>query len=95
MLEKDIQKKIMKFLKSLDNASFDVTTIGMYGNKGTADIVGVLCGRYVAIEVKRPNKFPTALQKHWLDTKTKCGAICFVATSVREVEERLIRENLI
>jgi len=95
MLEKEIQKKIMKYLKTLDGGSFDVTTTGMYGSRGTADIIGVLKGCFVAIEVKQLKKKATPLQKNWLDNKRKCGAVCFVAHNVEEVEEVLRLEDLI
>ena len=85
----------MKYLKTLEGGSFDVNTTGMYGSRGTADIIGVLKGCFVAIEVKQPKGKPTPLQQNWLDNKKKCGAVCFVAHSVEEVEEVLRLENLI
>ena len=85
----------MKYLKTLEGGSFDVTTTGMYGNRGTADIIGVLKGCFIAIEVKRPKKKATPLQQNWLDTKKDCGAVCFVAHSVEEVEAVLKMEELI
>ena len=85
----------MKYLKTLEGGSFDVTTTGMYGSRGTADIIGVLKGCFVAIEVKQLKKKATPLQQNWLDNKKKCGAVCFVAHNVEEVKEMLRLENLI
>ena len=89
-LEKDIQRKIVKFLKDND-FSVDVNTENMYTTAGRADIVACKCGLYIAIEVKRPGKKPTALQQSWLKEKEDHGAIVMVATSVEDVEKHLIK----
>ena len=79
----------MKYLKTLDGGSFDVTTMGAYGKRGTADIVGVLRGRFVAIEVKTRRGVLSPLQKIWLEKKESCGGLCFVAQSVSDVKKGL------
>lgn len=90
MLEKDIQRKIMKYLNSLEGGSFDVTTTGAYGKRGTADIVGVLYGRFIGIEVKTMKGKLSPLQESWLRKKERCGGICFVARSVQDARDGLV-----
>ncbi len=87
--EKVIQAQILAFLKS-EKISVDVITVGAYGAKGIADIVGCLPdGTFLGIEVKRPNAKPTELQDLWLKEKTANNGICFVAHSVDECKELL------
>lgn len=63
------------------------------GKAGLPDIVGVLgkaynlyYGRLFGIEVKRPNKEPTELQRNMLTELYNHGAVVMVAHSVTEVE---------
>ena len=55
-----------------------------FGPKGHADIVGILrpCGRFFAIEVKRPGKQPTPEQTFYLDAVAAAGGVAGVASSV-------------
>jgi penicillin-binding protein-related factor A (putative recombinase) len=60
--------------------------------KGTSDILGILKdGRFLAIEVKRPStkKQTTPHQRNFLEQINKNGGVGFVATSIKEVEEKL------
>ena len=85
-LEKHIQAKIVKYLKTVDGWSGDVITKGMYGGNGIADIIGCYNSQYVAIEVKRPGQKPTPIQAVWLNTKKRSGAIIGVAESIDYVK---------
>lgn len=85
-LEKDVQKKIVKWLR---NAGFhvDVITKGMHGANGISDIIAVKRGRYFAFEVKRaPGMKGTKLQEAWLADVQRHGGIAKVVGSVDEVE---------
>jgi hypothetical protein len=62
---------------------------------GTADVIGCLppSGRMLAVEVKRPGGKLRPSQAEWLDRMRAAGALCFVATSDREVCEALRAEG--
>lgn len=58
----------------------------MASNKrGTPDILAVISGRFVAIEVKRPGGKPSKLQLVQLKRIEAAGGIAMVAESVDEV----------
>lgn len=57
---------------------------------GISDVIGVLPGgRFLAIEVKRPGGKTTPQQEEFLERVNAAGGLAFVATSSRDVEERL------
>jgi hypothetical protein len=57
---------------------------------GVPDILGCFStGRMIAVEVKRPGKKPTLIQTGFLSRLQHCGALAFVATSIRDVQEAL------
>ena len=93
MLESRIRKKILDFLNSLSESSFEISPPG--SNTGKADITGCLKGRYVAVEVKRPGYYPTKIQYYWLTQKQKAKGIAFPARSVLEVKWMLGQFKLI
>lgn len=80
--EKDIQKGILKYLKSFPGSLFDKRPASSFGVSGVLDIVGTcpqLKGRHVEIEVKRPGRFPTHLQaKRIDDVRNAAGLACCV-----------------
>lgn len=62
--------------------------------KGTADIIGCVDGRAVAIEVKTPNDRLSPAQRKFRDAWERAGGIYIEARSVdqamRELEERMV-----
>ena len=86
--EKKIQKEIVTYLKE-EKYSVDVITKGMHGNNGISDIIAVGNGKILYIEVKRPGKKATELQRLFLKEKARMGAIVIVATSVNDVKDIL------
>lgn len=86
--EKQIQKEIVNYLKE-ENYSVDVITKGMHGNNGISDIIAVGHGKILYIEVKRPGKKATELQRLFLQEKNRMGAFAIVATSVNDVKDIL------
>lgn len=56
---------------------------------GSADIIGIKDGRFVAIEVKMPGKNPTKQQKAFLDTVSAMGGIAGVARSIADSDRIL------
>ena len=91
-LEKNIVEGILRWLK---------TVPGCYAEKrhgsrfaaGRPDISGCINGRRFEIEVKRPGKGATKLQKAMLRRWEQAGAVVGVATSKGEAEE-LLKELL-
>jgi penicillin-binding protein-related factor A (putative recombinase) len=62
-----------------------------FSPKGMSDIIGVMEGRFLAIEVKAiGGKPPTVWQRAFMEQVRKHGGIAFVATSVAEVERELL-----
>lgn len=60
-----------------------------------ADINGIWVGRPLFIEVKVPGKKPTPEQQEFLEDARKHGAIAFVAHSLDEVLNELLKEEYI
>lgn len=89
MKESDIHRKILKYLNSLPSSCFDISPPN--SNTAKPDITGVINGRYVAIEVKKPGKNLRRAQAYKLDKLRKAGAITLVAHSVDDVKEYLPR----
>lgn len=86
-LEKAVQAKIIKFLKTFRKWSGDAITKNMYGSNGIADIVGCYDGKYVCIEVKRDHNVDvTPTQRLWLKEKYEHGAIMGKAYSIETVK---------
>ncbi len=84
--EQQIQKEISKYLKS---QGYYVIKIVRATEAGVADLAVCVDGKFIAIEVKRPDKRNTVteLQKVHLDLVTKSGGKAFVADSVYDVME--------
>lgn len=53
--------------------------------KGTADVIGCLCGRYVAIECKLPGNGPTEEQLQFLADVEQAGGVGLVAYGLEDV----------
>lgn len=103
--EKDIEASILKYLEFLPgcfawknptSGYYDARKgifrkqVSKYAINGVADIIGVLNGRFLAIEVKTPeNKLRPAHQERFLEQINKKGGIAFFATSLEEVKEKL------
>lgn len=101
--EKEIQKAILNYLALFPQkcfvwrantgaAKFDGRYV-KFGIKGMADIIGVLGGRFLAIEVKRPGRKPDMHQKAFGQSVTRLGGVYLVATSVDDVAKALRLEE--
>lgn len=66
--------------------------------KGCSDILGALPAshgtRLLAVEVKRPGKSPTALQRSFLDTVAAAGGLALVVHSAAELADYLALEGV-
>ena len=86
MLEKQIVKKIMAYLKTVPNSYFEKKYAGP-ANPGDPDISGCIRGRCIKLEVKRPGNVATPLQIRKLALWAAAGAKVAVVYSVDDVKE--------
>lgn len=88
MKEQAYQKKIIDFLKS--KGAYVVKIISA-SQAGVPDVICCYRGRFVAVEVKRPEtvRNVSRLQAYNLDKITEAGGIGFVAYSVEQVKKVL------
>jgi len=108
--EKDIEKLILDYLQLLPQSRFwknntmgiyDPTTRkmrtlnGKHHARGAADILGVINGRFVAIEVKRPKGKVSEQQELFLQSIVDAGGIAFVAYSLGDVTINLQKFGVI
>lgn len=104
--EAEIQKAILELLAYRRIFRFRVNQQGVPTHRndgswrpsptrGVADILGILPGgRFLAIEVKRPGGKLTQEQALFLSLVNANGGLGFVATSTRDVEERLTKAEV-
>jgi len=92
MLEKDIVNAIKKALTK--NGAWVVKTHGSIHTAGLPDLLVCYEGRFVAIEVKRPETrhTVTSRQQAFLDAIEAAGGISGVATSIEEALTLLFGE---
>jgi len=92
--ETEIQHSILKFLELIKVTAYRNNT-GSRGGvryglcKGSADIIGIFHGRFLAIEVKKPKEHPTPEQREFLNLVNEKGGVAFYACSVKEVRIKL------
>lgn len=93
--EKKVENQIKRYLDKL--GAYHVKIHGSaYMPAGTPDILACIKGRFIGIEVKKPNGgVVSALQKLKIKQIKNAGGVALVATSVEEVERELSRHNLI
>lgn len=84
--EKSITNAILKYLRSLDNCFYWKEHGGMYGTAGIPDIICCLDGRFIGIEVKRPDGKVSRLQEVTLRKIEEASGIAIVAYSVDDVK---------
>lgn len=100
--EQAIQKGIIDYLKIKKYVVFKHRNVGIYkkatgsyiplpdGEKGISDIIGCSPeGRFIAIEVKKPDGKPTQNQIDFIDKIKASGGIAFFAYSLAEAMESL------
>lgn len=92
MLEKAITKKILDYLKALDNCFAFKEHGGRYGTAGIPDIICCFNGRFIAFEVKTDKGRLTKLQEITIHKIKDAKGEAFKVTSLEEVKK--ILENL-
>jgi len=81
---------IFHFRQNVGGAEVQSGHFIRFGVKGCSDILGCLPdGRFLAIEVKRPGKKPTADQSDFLQSITNHGGLAIVVHSVDELIQEL------
>lgn len=95
MSEKAIERRILKWLNSLEGCWAHSRHGGMYDIKGNPDITGCLNGRRIEIEVKQPGQKPTPIQFAVMRKWEKAGAVVGWATTIEEAKEILKEGGLL
>ena len=85
MLEKDIVKAIMKYLKTVPCCFAWKEHGGMYGTAGIPDIIACVDGRFYGFEVKTEAGKPTGLQEATIRKILNAGGVAVIVRSVDEV----------
>lgn len=83
MTEQNLQAKIIKYLKSINCY---ITKIIVSNRSGVPDLICCYKGKFVAFEVKLPNKKPTKLQYYNIGMIQEAGGQAFVVTNLDEVK---------
>lgn len=83
--EAEIQRKILSYLRALPN-SYILRPI-ICAESGTPDIIALVAGQYIAIEVKRSGKHLTKLQAHRMAQIGMAGGIAICARNVEDVKK--------
>jgi penicillin-binding protein-related factor A (putative recombinase) len=104
-LEKQIENSILKFLSKIGVFCWKNQSIGVYDPvkkiyrkvtnthhiKGVSDILGIIEGRFLAIEVKSPKGIISPEQRIFITRINNEGGIAFVARSVDQVARELYK----
>lgn len=85
MLEKDIVKAILQYLRGIPRCFAWKTHGGMYGTAGIPDVVACINGRFYAFEVKQPSGKLTRLQENTLEKICAAGGTAAKVVSVEDV----------
>lgn len=93
--EKRIENKIKRYLESLGAWHMKVHG-SMFSKAGTPDIIACVNGKFIAIEVKRPEGGKVSeLQKVQIDLIHKAGGHVFVARSLEETKAYFEKFHLV
>lgn len=96
--EKQIENQIKRYLERLEamGIAWHMKVHGsMFQKAGVPDIIAVINGRFVGIEVKRPGGVVSKLQEYHIRKINEAGGAAFVAYSVEEVKDKLRQFNVI
>lgn len=104
-LEKEIQNEILEFLKIIGVYCWPNQSVGIFDPvkkiyrksksrhhlNGVSDILGIINGRFLAIEVKSATGQLSGEQRIFLARVNENGGIAFVARSVEQAAESLLK----
>ena len=105
MTEKEIENQILSFLKTIGVYCWKNQSVGIYDPvrkiyrknhnphhlKGTSDILGVIQGRMLAIEVKAEKGVLSPEQRIFIARVNEEGGIAFVTRSLDNCAENLLK----
>lgn len=87
---------VLRYLNSLHNSKFINIHGGVYTERGTPDVLGVINGRMVLFECKRSTKeAPEEIQEWRMRQWRAAGAVAECVSSVSQVQEILKREGVL
>ena len=86
MREARIQKKLRQMLE-LRGGWVIITTPGGGIPVGTPDLIACVGGRFIALEIKQPGRYPEPAQRHVIQQIKTAGGVAEVVRS----EEDLVR----
>ena len=92
-MERNIKKSINSYLKKLPGAKF-IPYGSIFGEAGTADIIGCIKGCMILIEVKEDKRRESKLQKARRIEWTAAGALWFTVHSVKELKAEFSKNKL-
>lgn len=94
--ENKVKGQIKKWLLSLPGCWFYSATAGPWSVGGIPDLIGVINGRFFAIEVKGPGRVNSAtpLQKMRIAQIKGAGGVAFIADSLETVQTMFAEEKL-
>ncbi len=89
MLERDIEKYLVRNVKKMGGITFKFTSPG---NAGVPDRIVLIGGKMFFVELKAPGKSVRPLQKKQIDRITAQGQTVYIADSFEWVDTILSRE---
>ena len=89
LAESQIQGNILKYLKKVPDSFFTKIAQCQYSHVGVADVVGVINGTFVALEVKTAKGKPSAAQVVYLNSIIKAGGVAAIVRSVKDTKEAI------
>ena len=89
MLEKDLEKYLVKQVKKLDGLCFKFVSPG---NAGVPDRIVIKDGKLIFIELKAPEKGVRALQRLQIDRLLEHEQVVYVADSKEKIDLILEQE---
>jgi len=107
--EKEIENNILAFLVHIPGGKFwKNQSGGIYDSSkrvfrksynkfhinGVSDILGVVKGRLICIEVKAKKGRVSPSQKIFIEEVNRLGGLAFIAKSIEDVEEQFIKEGI-
>ena len=86
--EQQIQKEIITYLKSIGAYTFKTISSN---RGGIPDVIACIDGKFIALEIKRPGREATPLQKLEIQKIINAGGVAVVVSSIYEVKTILKR----
>lgn len=76
--EKQFENEVKKYLDTLPNCWYVKIWGGGYQKSGIPDIIALINGKFIAIELKAPNGRASELQKRNIRLINECGGYGFM-----------------